>query len=104
MLYNSTQQTNIDIREQAEHQRVLLAIQAVLATKTGKEFIKYLFKSFEVGELPPVGTSGEFLHGHLGFLRAGNSIFKIVSEANPDQAGLILAQIEKERHADIETT
>ena len=88
-----------ELKEQAEHQAVLLNIQAVVATKPGKDFIKYLLQSFEVGEMPPIGLSGEFLHERLGFYRAGNSIFKIIAEASPEFAGAILAQIEKEKNA-----
>lgn len=89
----------LELKDRLEHREVLQNIQAVLATKAGKDFIKYLFRNFEVGELPVVGIEGSFLMDRLGFLRAGNSVFKIVSEANPEQAGLILAQIEKEKHA-----
>jgi hypothetical protein len=35
----------------------------------------------------------------LGFLRAGNSIFKLVAEANAQAAADILAQNEKDRYA-----
>jgi len=82
-------------KEQQEHRDMLLDIQAVLATKSGKNFIKYLFVNFEVGELPVIGLTNEFLLDRLGFLRAGNSIFKIVAEASPEIAGQILGQIEK---------
>lgn len=91
-----------EIKERLEHRDVLLNIQAVLALKAGKDFIKYLFKNFEVGEFPVVGITGEFLMDRLGFLRAGNSIFKIVAEANPEIAGALLAQIEKEKNAQTE--
>jgi len=94
------EQLNQEAKERHEHHAVLLAIQGVIATKSGKDFIKYLFKSFEVGEAPPLGISGEFLHDKLGFLRAGNSIFKIVAEASPEFAGVTLAQIEKEKHVE----
>lgn len=88
-----------ELREQLEHREVLQSIQSILITKPGRDFIKYLFKSFEVGELPAVGIEGSFLMDRLGFLRAGNSVFKIVAEANAEQAGQIIAQIEKEKHA-----
>lgn len=74
---------------------MLLDIQAILATKVGKNFITYLFVNLEVGELPVIGLSGEFLLDRLGFLRAGNSIFKMVAEASPEIAGQILGHIEK---------
>lgn len=84
-----------------EHQEILKDLRTVLAMPQGKSFIKYLFKSFNVGEVPSLGMEGNFLHDHLGFLRAGNSIFKIVSEANAEVAGMLLAQIEKEKYAQI---
>ena len=85
-------------KEQKEHRDMLLDIQAVLATKPGRNFISYLFINFEVGELPVMGLTGEFLLDRLGFLRAGNSIFKIVAEASPEIAGQILGQIEKAKN------
>jgi len=92
------QRQNEELKERAEHRNVIIAIQEVLATPKGRGFIKYLFREFEVGELPSVGVSGDLLMDRLGFLRAGNSVFKIVAEANAEQAGQILAQIEKEKH------
>lgn len=90
--------TNDEIKEQAEHQLVLRDIQAVIALKEGKNFIKYLFNSLGVCDMPELGLPESFLRDHLGFLRAGNSIFKIVSEASPEIAGLLLAQLEKEKN------
>lgn len=91
-----------EFKMRADHQRVLLDIKFVLSTMEGRNFISYLFKSFDVGELPPIGLNGDMLMDRLGFLRAGNSIFKIVSEAAPDTAGALLAEIEKERHAELQ--
>lgn len=91
-------QLNEEMKERVEHRNMLLDIQAVLATKQGRSFIKYLLRSFEVGELPQIGLSGDFLMDRLGFLRAGNSIFKIVAEADPAMAGTLLGQIEKEKY------
>lgn len=89
------------MRDRAEHQQALASIQAVVQTKAGKDFVKYLLKAFDIGELPVVGISGDYLMDRLGFLRAGQSVFKIVAEANPDIAGQIIAQIEKERYAEL---
>ena len=94
--------TEEELKERLEHREVLLDIQAVLATKSGKGFIKYLFKNFDVMEAPPMYLSGEMLMDKLGFLRAGNSIYKIVAEANPEIAGAIIGQIEKEKNAQIQ--
>ena len=94
--------TNEELKERLKHRDALLDIQAVLVTKSGKAFIKYLFESFDVGELPPIGFSGDLLMDRLGFLRAGNAIFKIVAEANPEMAGIILGQIEREKYDQIQ--
>ena len=37
----------------------------------------------------------------IGSMRAGNALFKIVSEANFEIAGQLLAQIEKEKYEEI---
>lgn len=101
-MLKSQEQIDAEIKERLEHRDVLLNIQAMLGTKPGREFVKYLFKSFEVGEMPMIGLSGDMLMDRLGFLRAGNSIFKIVAEANSEMAGTLLGQIEKEKYAQIQ--
>jgi hypothetical protein len=93
--------TEEDIKEAIEHRDVLLAIRAILSTSSGKLFFKYLFKHFEVSELPEIGLDEQFLRDKLGFLRAGNSIFKLVAEANAEVAGALLAENEKDRYARI---
>lgn len=92
-----------EIKEAIEHRDVLLDIRAILATSSGKNFFKYLFKHLEVNELPPLGLEGSFLMDKLGFLRAGNSIFKLVAEADPAIAGALLAQNEKDRYVELYT-
>lgn len=87
-----------EVSERLEHRDVLLNIQAIIATGPGQNFFKYLFKHFEVAELPPVGMDGSLLMDKLGSLRAGNAIFKLVSEANPQLAGSILAQVERDKY------
>lgn len=88
-------------KEATEHRDVILAIQWVLGTPEGKTFFKYLFKNLEVGVLPPVGSEGNYLMDKIGFLRAGNSVFKIACEAAPEVAAEILAKLEKERYAEL---
>lgn len=87
-----------EIADRKEHQEAIESVRAILSTNAGKRFIKYLFQSFDVGEFPEKGLSGEYLHDTLGFLRAGQSIFKLVAEVDPAQAGLILGQIEREKY------
>lgn len=95
------QLTPEEVKEAIEHRDVLLAIRAVLATASGKVLFKYLIKSFDVNELPEIGLEGSILMDRLGFLRAGNSIFKLLAEADAGIAGNLLAEIEKERYAQI---
>ena len=102
MLDEQKEILNEEMKERLEHRGVLQDIQWLIDTKAGKNFVKYLFKNFEVGELPPVGINGDLLMDRLGFLRAGNSIFKIIAEANSEAAGQILGQIEKEKYAEME--
>jgi hypothetical protein len=90
-----------DARAAIEHRDALLNVRAVLATSSGREFFKYLFKMFQVTELPDRGLEGPELFDTLGYLRAGNSVFKLVAEADAASAGNLLAQNEKERYAQI---
>lgn len=86
------------IKEQAEYNHALTCIQSVIKTQAGRDFITYLLKSLDVNEYPVVGMTGDLLMDRMGFLRAGNSIFKLIAKATPDIAGQIIAQIEKERN------
>lgn len=88
-------------KDALKHREVIIALQGILGSKDGRLFIKYLLESFDVGILPEFGLIGEQLMDRLGFLRAGNSVFKIAAEANPDITGQLIAQIEKERYADL---
>lgn len=88
-------------KEAAEHRDAILCVRAVLATSEGKSFFKYLLKCFDVGEMPPQGLEGMFLHDLLGFRRAGTAIFKLASEADAAIAGALLAEVEKERHVEL---
>lgn len=90
-----------ELQEAIEHRDIIMDVQAVLMTSSGKNLFKYLFREFELGEVPPNGMEGNLLHGYLGHLRAGNALFKLASEANAEIAGSLLAQIEKERYAKI---
>lgn len=81
------------LREKEEHERMLNNLRDILKTRAGKEFMHYLFDSFSVAEPAPAGLVGEPLHDHLGYLRAGNTIFKIASEADAVVAGQILANV-----------
>lgn len=87
-------------RERMEHRDVLLALGSILKTRQGKEIFKYLFKNFDVGEMPEIGLSPEVLHDRLGFLRAGNSIYKLICEADFEIAGNITAEIERKKYED----
>lgn len=90
-----------EMKDRKYHHDVKIAIQEILATKSGRFFVKYLLESFDVGNLPEYGLTGEHLMDRLGFLRAGNSVFKIAAEASPEITGQLIAQIEKERYEQI---
>ena len=80
-------------KEAIEQRDAQLNLKAILATDPGRNFIKFLLVNFDVGELPEQGIEGVELHETIGFLRAGQSIFQIVSQANRKIAGEILANI-----------
>lgn len=85
-------------QENVEHRDALLAIASIVKTKEGQKLFRYLFKNFEVANLPDRGLDEKDLHEYLGFLRAGNSIYKLVCEADADIAGNILSKLERERY------
>lgn len=88
-------QENRDAIEQRDAQ---LNLKAILATTPGKSFIRFLIKNFDVGELPERGVEGSELYETIGFLRAGQSVFQMVSQANKKIAGEILADIQGDKY------
>lgn len=85
-------------QESIEHRDALLAIASILQTKEGEKLFRFLFKNFEVNNLPERNLKGDDLFECLGFLRAGNSIYKLVCEADAEQAASILSKLERERY------
>lgn len=85
-------------REALEHRDVLMAIGSILKSQAGQQLFTYLFKTFEVAQPIPEGMDETFLREYLGFSRAGNSIYKLVCEADFQQAANILSKIERERY------
>jgi hypothetical protein len=85
-------------KQAQEDKAALSALSVLIKNPDARIVIKYILKSLEVGTLPPQGLSGEILHDYLGFLRAGKSIWEMVSQADHVVAGLILAEIQKEKH------
>ncbi len=92
---------NKEHQEHLEHRDVLLAIGVLLKQKEGRQFFKYLFKNLEVAGVPDEGLEGNLLHNYLGFLRAGNSIYKLVCEADFEEAASLLSKIEREKYDDL---
>lgn len=84
--------------EMKEHETMLLDLSHIMATPQGQNFVKYMFKHFGVGELPAINIPDKLRDEYIGFLRAGQSIFEVVSQADSNRAGLILAQIKKEQY------
>ena len=91
------QAENVISIEDIKHAELLQHIRAVLTMESGDQFIKYLFKSFGVMQLPYEFCKGEELIERLAIHRCGQAIYKIVSEANQYKAGVLLAEIERER-------
>lgn len=85
-------------RDAIEERNALLHLKAILETNSGRNFMKYLIKNFEVGELPERGVEGIDLHETIGFLRAGQSVFQMMSQANKKIAAELLAQIQGEKY------
>lgn len=87
-----------ELQDRKEHQEAKESVLAILSTNAGRRFIKYLFKNLDVGELPEQGLTDIFLHDRLGFLRSGQAVFKLVAEVDPKAAGMLMAEIEKEKY------
>jgi hypothetical protein len=90
--------TQEEISERLEHQDAILALRAIMNTEHGRNFILYLFRNFEVAELPEQFLDGPVLFEKLGFLRSGKAIFDLACEADPTTAGALLAKVKKDRY------
>lgn len=91
-------ENDIEQKEILEGRDVLLAINDILQTDSGKCLFRYLFKNLDVVALPEEGLTGDLLMERLGTLKAGRSVFKLVSQANSIEAARILSELEKESY------
>ena len=85
-------------QEALEHRDVLLAIGAIIKRPEGVKLFRYLFKNFNVADLPDSDMEGKILHEFLGFLKAGKSIFEVACEADSTIAASILSNIKRENY------
>jgi hypothetical protein len=90
-----------EYRAACEHRDALIDIRWLQATAHGRRLFKYLLKSLDAAQVPEMHLEGQRLFERIGFLRAGNSIFKLTAEANPKLAGELIAEIEKERYDEL---
>lgn len=98
MMTPAEYQQLIQNREENEYKNAIEDVRAMLATLHGQRFLKYLFRTLNVGKMPEQGLDGMMLGEALGFHRAGASIFELVSIANFEMAGRLLGQKEKENY------
>jgi hypothetical protein len=88
-----------NLHSDKEHEYLLRHLKVALNNESCREVFKYFVKHFGVGELPPVMTgNNELRMDIIGFNRAGQAIWELISQADPVQAGLILAQVTKEKY------
>lgn len=79
------------------HEQMLEDLSLVLSTPHGQNLFKYILKELEFGELPAPSIPSNLRDEYIGFLRAGQLIFEYVAQADNARAGMILAQIQKEK-------
>ena len=84
-------------KEIRSHESFILDLGLVLSTPQGQSVFKYMLKELEFGELPAVNIPPNLRDEYIGFLRAGQLVFEYLSQADNIKAGLILAQIQKEK-------
>lgn len=87
-----------EVSERIEHRDALLNLRAILKSKEGRGFFKYMFKNYSPIDLPPEGVEGTFLHEKLGMKRAFNEFWRLASEADHVTSAQLLAEIEKDRY------
>jgi len=87
-------------KESIEQRDAIINLREVLNTPPGRSFIKFLFKTLEVGELPSKGLESPDMYETLGFLRSGQAVFQLTSQANRKLAGNMLAEIQGDIYND----
>lgn len=85
-------------QSQKEFDTMIASLKLLLNKPEGKVFIKFLLKHLGVSSVPPVGLDADLLRDWIGFSRAGESIFSLVSIAEPTITGILLAEIQKEKY------
>ncbi len=80
-----------------EYESMIQDLGLVLSTPQGQSVIKYLLKNLDFGELPATNIPSNLRDEYIGFLRGGQILFEMISQADTSKAGLILAQIQKEK-------
>lgn len=83
-------------KEIDEEKRAILAIQHTLKNSEGRLVLKYLLKSFGVLKIASSVLPEKQYFEETGFNMAGRALFSLVTRANHLEAGLILAEIQKE--------
>lgn len=86
-------------QEKLEFAQVTEDMKFILSHNQGRNLIRYLLENLSYGEVPPLGLQNDMLRDMLGTLRAAKSIFELAAIADPETAGIILAQIERKKHA-----
>lgn len=83
--------------EEVQRRDAVEAMKILLGFPPGREVIRHLFRMGGVGTLPDDGLLPDFLRSEIGKLKLGREIYQLVSEADHQQAALILSDVEKER-------
>lgn len=72
------------------------AITKVMGSHEGRTFVKYLLDSFNVFNAAPIGLYGDQLIDYNSYLRAGNTILKLILKNNPELTGTLITEMEME--------
>lgn len=91
-------ETNLTVHEKHQQQSTIRAIEVMLKNPDGRHVIKYLLKEFGVLEVAPSVLPEKSYFELTGLYSAGRSLFSLVTRANHVEAGLILAEIQKEKY------
>lgn len=85
--------------ERAKHLKVLMDIRKLMTMPEGRTVFKYLIDAGGVADPPIVFPDEKLTYKYMGLLEFGNSIFKLLTQADPDVAAHLLTQVIKEKNA-----
>lgn len=81
--------------------KVLTDIRRLMTVPEGRSFFRYLIEASGVAETPVIFPDEKMTYKYMGFLEFGNSVFKLLAQADPEVSAVLFTQIIKEKNEEL---